>query len=105
MWSLVKWAVVIGAVAAVLAFVPVGGRTALERWRAAPTAKAFAERTWSEIRRATGMEPGRRPASRSAPHPAARAAAPARPPRTAPVERHTDADRQAVDALVAEHAR
>jgi len=108
MLKLVKWALVLAALAAVVAFVPVGGRTLLARWQAARSPSLFLARAWTEIEQALG-----KPASRTGGTPApsrAQARAAARPPagspsRTPPVERHTDADRSAVDAIVAEHAR
>jgi hypothetical protein len=102
------------ALAAILllvgAFVPVGGRTLVERWNAAPSAGRFAEKGWNEVVSTWdslwGTKPASRPGSRPAP-----AKAPARTAKApekaapAPVEHHTDADRTAVDRLVAEHAR
>jgi hypothetical protein len=108
MLKLLKWALVLAGLAAVVAFVPVGGRTLLARWQAAGSPSLFAARAWSEIEQALGRLAGR---SREARTPSrAQARAPARPPaasppRAAPVERHSDADRSAVDAIVAEHAR
>ena len=107
MLRLVKWAVVLAALGAVVALVPVGGRTLLARWQATRSPSQFVAGAWGEIEKAVGKLAGGlavpRAASRgqgaSARPPAA---APARPP---PVERHTEADRSAVDAIVAEHAR
>jgi hypothetical protein len=107
MLRLLKWAVVLAALAAVVALVPVGGRTLLARWQAARSPSLFVAGTWAEIEQALGRLSGGsgepRPASRAQ----ARGARPpaAAPGRTPPVERHTDADRSAVDAIVAEHAR
>jgi hypothetical protein len=109
--------IVLGAaIAAILvlvfAFVPVGGKTLVERWNGAPSASAFAEKGLREVSsswdRLWGDGKAARPAARPAP---ARAAA-ARPGRQAeaarpvpePVEHHTDADRSALDRIVAEHA-
>ena len=108
MLKLLKWALVLAALAAVVAFVPVGGRTLLARWQAARSPSLFVARTWTEIEQAFGKPSGRPEDARMPSR--AQARAPARPPaasppRTAPVERHTDADRSAVDAIVAEHAR
>lgn len=108
MLKLLKWALVMAALAAVVAFVPVGGRTVLARWQAARSPSLFAERTWAELRQAFGRLAGR-PGEARAPS-RAQARAPVRPPaasppRAAPVERHSEADRSAVDAIVAEHAR
>jgi hypothetical protein len=107
------------AVAAVLAlvgaFVPVNGKTLVERWNAAPSAKQFADRGLAELTsgwdRMWGTRPAPKPASRGAPARGAATANPSRPPGTPadkgtpePVEHHTDADRSALDRIVAEHA-
>jgi hypothetical protein len=102
------------AVAAILAlvgaFVPFDGKTVVERWNAAPSASQFADRGWSEVTtrwdRLWGSKPAPRPAARAG---AARPAAGARQARPAdkapePVEHHTDADRSALERIVAEHA-
>lgn len=102
------------AIAAILllvgAFVPVNGKTLVERWNATPSAGQFAEKGWNEVVSTWdslwGTKPASRPGSRPAP-----ARAPARTAKApekaapAPVEHHTDADRTAIDRLVAEHAR
>ncbi len=109
--------VLAAAIAAILllvaAFVPVGGRTLVERWNAAPSASAFAERGWREVTsswdRLWSDEKSARPAAKGAPArktpagPQRQAAAPAKPA-PEPVEHHTDADRSALDRIVAEHA-
>jgi hypothetical protein len=102
------------AVAALLvlvgAFVPVGGRTALERWNGAPSASGFAERTWNDVVAAWdglwGVKPAARPSPRPSPKGAQAAARPSGAPTAPqPVENHTDEDRKALDRIVAEHAR
>jgi hypothetical protein len=77
------------AVAAILvlvgAFVPVNGRTLVERWNAAPSAAK--------------PTPNGTPSKGTATRPA--------PPRATspePVENHSDEDRKALDRIVAEHA-
>jgi hypothetical protein len=81
------------AVAAILllvgAFVPVNGKTLMDRWNASSA----------------------RPSSKAAPGRATPVARQSRPPGAAPekvvpvpVEHHTDADRDALDRIVAEHA-
>lgn len=98
---LLKLALAAAALWAVWSFVPMGGRTLADRWRAAPDARAFAERGWREI--ASRVE-GPRPTRPSPARPQARA--PERPARDArPAEGHTDADRRAVDRIVADSLR
>jgi hypothetical protein len=93
------------ALAAAAALAPLRGRTVLDRWRAAPDAAAFASRSWHEGRVALGLEPepsraaARSKASRPA-RPPARAARPA-----APTEQHTEADRAALDRMLADRAQ
>ncbi len=103
MLRLLRWAVVAATMAAMAAFVPVGGRTLLDRWRASSGPGDFAARALGEL----GKEARR--LLRGAPEPSrdARArAAPARPGQgTPPAEHHTEADRKALDAIVAERAR
>jgi hypothetical protein len=84
----VKLAIAFGALWAVWAFVPLGGRTLDDRWRGAPTARAFAERGWREL--AARLDRG----------PAARPGPPRRGRDPRPTEGHTDADRRAVDRIV-----
>lgn len=78
------------AVAAILllvgAFVPVNGKTLVERWNGTP----------APIRAASKGAAGARTAQ---PGPIA-----APKPLPEPVEHHTDADRSAIDKIVAEHA-
>jgi hypothetical protein len=98
---------------AVGAFVPVNGRTLVERWNAAPSATQFAARGWSEA--VAGWDrlwgkPSSKPALRQGPKNAGTtrtgqpATSPAHKPAPEPVEHHTDADRTAIDRIVAEHA-
>ena len=79
------------AVAAILflvgAFVPVNGKTLIERWNGTPTSAPRAG--------AKGPSPARSAQGPGAP-------AQKRPPE--PVEHHTEADRSAIDRIVAEHA-
>jgi hypothetical protein len=101
------------AVAAILvlvgAFVPVNGKTLVERWNAAPSATQFADRGWNDLTarwdRLWGAKPAAKPASKGTPSKGA-AARPV-PPRATlpePVENHSDEDRKALDRIVAEHA-
>lgn len=79
------------AVWAVASYVPIRERTLADRWAAAPTATAFVERGLAEITRALRPAPAR-PQAR-----AQRAGG-----RERPVEGHTEAERRAIDRLVAE---
>ncbi len=102
MWSLLKAAVVLGALAAFLFLLPFGGRTLADRWRAAGGPADFATRTWAEMR---GVPAPERPAVKGQkPRLHARAGDP-RPadPAAAPEEGHTEQDRKALDKLLGEH--
>ena len=134
MGSLIKAAVLLGAIAAFIFLLPFGGRTLGDRWRAAGGAGDFAARLWSEMKgepavarhgkrqggRGPGGEPsaGRPDAGRTdedrtdEPQPSGDRAEEARPdanrpvegrPGAGPTERHTDADRQALDRLLGDH--
>lgn len=111
----------VAAVASLLllvgAFVPLNGKTVVERWNAAPSASAFADRTLAELSqgwdRLWGEKPSPRPAGKATPAKGAAASKTARAPSgagatpaagTGPVEHHTEADRSAIDRIVAEHA-
>lgn len=86
-----KLALAAAAVAAVWQWVPISGRTLSERWEAAGTLPAFASRGWDELSEA------RRGDRADAPPARRRQAA-----RERPVERHTEADRKALDRLLAD---
>src|SRR5512145_2893025 len=85
-----KLALAAAAVWAVWSFVPVNGRSGAERWRAAGSLPAFLDGAWAE---ATGGRTARppRPQARQNPSPAPR-----------PTEGHTEADRRAVERILAE---
>jgi hypothetical protein len=108
MVRLLKWLVVLAALAAVVAFLPIGGRTVLERWHAAKSPAAFAEKSWHDLKtgaaRLLGQQPeahrtGTERSARAPRSPAPRAAS--RPGQ--PVEHHSQADREAIDEIVAKH--
>jgi hypothetical protein len=103
MRTMLKLAIAAGALWAVWAFVPIGGRTLDARWRAAPTAQAFAQRSWREL---TSRLAGR-PSGAGAPQ--ARPEAPGPDRRSTrdgrPVESHSQSDRREVDRLVADGLR
>ncbi|BDG02010.1 hypothetical protein [Anaeromyxobacter oryzae] len=87
---------------AIFAFVPFGGRTLADRWRASRSPSEFVERTWAEMKGVPEKPAAKaRPPARSQ----ARAQGPAARDRTGdrPSEGHTDADRRAVDRIVTEH--
>jgi hypothetical protein len=71
------------------AFVPVGGKTLVERWNGPPTARS-------------APRPG--PKGPSGSRAAQSGLPPAQKPAPEPVEHHTEADRSAIDRIVAEHA-
>ncbi|ACL64588.1 conserved hypothetical protein [Anaeromyxobacter dehalogenans 2CP-1] len=95
---LLKLAVAGAALAAVWAFVPFGGRTLGDRWKAARTPSEFVDRTWAEMKgTAPAKAPPPRPPAQARQQPG-RGGTPARP-----TEGHTEADRRALDRIVAEH--
>ena len=97
--------VLLGALGYAICFVPLRGRTVLDRWNAAPSASAFAARGWREGKVALGLEKEAAKASR------AQGSRPARPAPAqgsrpqAPVEHHSADDQAALDRIVAESAR
>jgi hypothetical protein len=107
MWSLLKAALLIGAVAASLFLLPFGGRTLADRWRAADGAGDFAARTWAEMRGAPGPQkaPAKKPPARAQ----ARASekGPAQPgakaAEAAPEEGVTEAERKQLERLLGDH--
>ncbi len=93
---------VLGALAGAVAFVPLHGRTVLDRWNDSRSPRDFAERGWAEAKTSFGKETARARPARGASRPAK----PSRPQRPAiPTERHTDEDRAAVDRIVAGRSR
>ncbi|HSN13028.1 MAG TPA: hypothetical protein VLT61_00245 [Anaeromyxobacteraceae bacterium] len=98
MFKLLKFALVVGALAAVWMLVPIGGRTLQARWRAAGSAEGFVVACWGELKRAADAAPAK-------PKAAAPSQARAGDRATRPAEQHTERDRQAVDRIVAEHLK
>jgi len=97
MRTILKLALAAGVLWATWSFVPVGGRTLETRWRAAPDAGTFAARSWTELRAWLAAPPAAAPDARR------RAGADRQAPRDRrPAEGHTDADRRAVDRLLAD---
>jgi len=96
MAKLVGLLLVLGALVGAAALVPLHGRTVLARWESSRGAADFARRSWQEVAAATGLEdPPRRGGATARPRPAVQ-------PR--PVERHTEADRAALERVVSERA-
>ncbi len=83
------------ALAAIWAFVPIGGHTLAWRWKRAGSAAEFVDRTWAEIR-AAGHGVQR---AHPVPHAQARNGAPA----ARPSESHSDADRKELDRILSRH--
>ena len=100
MFKLVKFAFVVGALAAVWTLVPVAGRTLHARWTAAPGVEAFAKGLWTDLDRALAAKPGDDKAKPAAP---AKGKAPSRNER--PSESVTERDRKALDQIVAERLK
>jgi hypothetical protein len=85
------------ALAAVWTFVPIHGRPLSDRWHRAHTAREFVVRTLGELRGQPAL-----PATPERPHPAQRAQARSEAPKR-PSESHTEADRKALDQILANH--
>jgi hypothetical protein len=83
-----KLALAAAALWAVWSFVPIAGRTLDDRWRAAGSLSRFVDRAVAEATAGPGRP---RPQARQAPAPAPR-----------PTEGHTEADRRAVERILAE---
>jgi hypothetical protein len=112
MWSLLKAALLLGAVAALLFLLPLGGRTLADRWRAADGAGDFAARSWAELRRAAAPEkgPARKPGARAQARVGEKGQAAAgkdqpggRAPAAAPEEGVTEAERRQLERLLGQH--
>ena len=96
-----KLALASAAVAAIWAFVPFGGRTLADRWEVARGPGDFVERTWAEMKGPAPQQAKPRGPSRPARAQAGTRPASGRSP-ARPEEGHTDADRRALDQLVAD---
>jgi hypothetical protein len=83
------------ALAAVWAFVPIGGHTMAWRWERAADPGDFVDRTWAELR---GQA---RPPQH--PRPPARAQARGGAAATRPSEAHSEADRRELDRILSRH--
>ncbi len=86
-----KLAFATAALWAVWTFVPVRGRTLADRWHAAAGPAEFLERGLAEATGARADKPAK-PQSRQRPADAQR-----------PTEAHTEADRRAVERILADH--
>lgn len=107
MLKLLVLLVLLAGGAAAASYVPIHGRTVLDRWYAARDAGDFVERAWAEATAAfrspdAPAQARGRTADRSRSRAPAPATRPNRPP--LPTETHTDADRAALDRIVAERA-
>ncbi len=91
---LLKLLLAAAAVAAVWAFVPIGGRTMADRWQKAKTPSQFVDRIWAELR----ADPAPKPPPRSAQRTQAR-----KVPAPRPTESHRDSDRRELDRILSEH--
>jgi hypothetical protein len=101
MLKLLKLAVLLGLVAALLFLLPFGGRTLFERWRTAHGASDFAARTWAEMR---GDAPATPPAAPKKGKSGRPTETPSHQPAPdQPLETTTDADRKALDNLLDQH--
>jgi hypothetical protein len=104
MWKLAIALALLLGLAAATALVPLRGRTVLDRWNASHGVGDFVERGYREAKVALGGQPQRPRPGRTRPaRPPSKQQA--RSPRPAtPTEDHSDADRAAVDRIIAEHA-
>jgi hypothetical protein len=89
---LLKLLLAAAAIAAVWAFVPIGGRSMADRWRTATDPSEFVDRTWAELR--GPQEPAQRTARRAPQGPSA--------PAGHPTESHRESDRKALERIVAD---
>ncbi len=92
---LLKIVLAAAALAAIWAFVPIGGHTMAWRWHRAANPGEFVDRTWAEIHGdARAPQRARTPA---------RAQARGGPPAAHPSESHSDADRKELDRILSRH--
>jgi uncharacterized membrane protein len=120
MFTLFKWALLAAGIASVVAFVPINGRTTLARWNDAKSVSVFVGRSWQELEKVVAAmtdkqlgrhasnepaasERARRPAARTPTKNAVKPAA--AKPTPDPVEPYTNAEREAVDRILAEHLK
>jgi hypothetical protein len=96
----VKLALAAAAFAALFAFVPFGGRTLSDRWRAAPDPEAFLRRTWAEMQGAPA--PSEAPRAARPPPPGRREARREQPAPAKPVDQVTESERRALERRLAE---
>jgi hypothetical protein len=96
MFKLVKWTVLLGALAVVAFFVPIGGKTLVQRAQAPESTLTALKRGWGEWYSKAEVTRAAAPS----PLPAA-----ARGMTNKPTERHSESDRQALDRLIASKAK
>jgi len=91
----------LAGLAGAVVFVPLRGRTILDRWSASRGPRDFLERGYHEAKVAAGFEPEQpRPARARPVRPTKPQARPTRPGQ--PTENHSEADRAALDRIIAE---
>jgi hypothetical protein len=100
MWSLLKAAVLLGALAAFFFLLPFGGRTLSDRVREANGARDFAVRLWAEMKGEPVPRVAHRPAQKGAARPGEARSRAADDP---PVEAHTAKEREALNRLLGDH--
>lgn len=101
MFKLLKWTILAGGLAAVAWLVPLHGKTAVQRWRAAGSVSKAAEQGWSEARLYARGAVAREIEHQIAPRPVTQhARAPQRP-----IERHSERDRASLDRIIASRAK
>lgn len=94
----------LAALAAAVALAPLRGRTVLDRWNASRGPRDFLERSYREAKVAWTGEPERHRAGQARPaRPPKPQARPGRP--AAPTENHSEADRAALERIIAERGK
>jgi hypothetical protein len=104
MGKLLLGAAVLLGLAAAVTFVPLRGRTVLDRWNASRGPRDFFERSCREVKVAAGLEPEKPRPGRARP---ARPQKPQAhsPRRATPTEDLSAADRAALDRIIAERGK
>ena len=92
--------VLVAALAAAAALVPIRGRTVLDRWQSAGSAGEFLRRAYDEARQARDPDRGHPRAGHA--QQSGRPSSRARP--ASPAEHHSERDRAAIDRILTERA-